>query len=65
MFLIVNGERLETAAARVDVLLGELQHDSRYLAVAVNQELVPRARWAETLLENGDSIEIITPRQGG
>jgi sulfur carrier protein len=65
MFLIVNGERLETAAARVDVLLSELEHDGKYLAVAVNQELVPRARWAETRLENGDAIEIITPRQGG
>jgi sulfur carrier protein len=65
MFLIVNGERFETAAARVDTLLCELEHDGKYLAVAVNQELVPRARWAETLLENGDAIEIITPRQGG
>jgi len=27
--------------------------------------VVPRSRWADTFLKNGDEIEIITPRQGG
>jgi sulfur carrier protein len=27
--------------------------------------VLPRSRWAETPLKNGDEIEIITPRQGG
>jgi sulfur carrier protein len=65
MFLIVNGERREIAATRVDALLGELDYQGNHLAVALNYDVVPRARWAETALNDGDQVEILTPRQGG
>ncbi len=65
MFLIVNGERRETQATRVDALLAELEYEGTHLAVAVNYDVVPRARWADTPLNDNDSIEILTPRQGG
>lgn len=65
MFLIVNGERRETKATRVDALLAELDYEGTHLAVAVNYDVVPRARWAETALNDNDSVEILTPRQGG
>jgi len=31
----------------------------------VNYDVLPRSRWSQTQLNNGDEIEIITPRQGG
>lgn len=65
MFLIVNGERRETKATRVDALLAELDYEGTHLAVAVNYDVVPRARWADTPLNDNDSVEILTPRQGG
>ncbi|MGN6284306.1 MAG: sulfur carrier protein ThiS [Afipia sp.] len=65
MFLIVNGERHETKATRVDALLAELDYEGTHLAVAVNYDVVPRARWAETVLNDNDAVEILTPRQGG
>ena len=65
MFLIVNGERTETQATHVDALLGELDYAGNHLAVAVNYDVVPRSRWAETTLSDGDQVEILTPRQGG
>lgn len=65
MFLIVNGERVETKATRVDALLAELEYEGTHLAVAVNYDVVPRARWAETALNDNDAVEILTPRQGG
>lgn len=65
MFLIVNGERRETSATRVDALLAELDYEGAHLAVAVNYDVVPRARWADTPLNDNDSVEILTPRQGG
>jgi sulfur carrier protein len=64
MHVIVNGERTEIAATRLDTLLSELDHDAR-VAIALNDRVVPRARWAETAINSGDRIEIITPRQGG
>jgi sulfur carrier protein len=65
MRVTVNGERRETAAASVAALLRELEYDGSHFAVAVNADVVPRARWAEQLLRGGDTIEILTPRQGG
>jgi len=65
MVLTVNGERIETNATRVDALLAELDYEGTHLAVAVNYDVVPRARWAETPLNDNDAVEILTPRQGG
>jgi sulfur carrier protein len=65
MRVIVNGEAREIASARVDALLGELEYEGTHFAIALNFDVLPRSRWAETPLKNGDEIEIITPRQGG
>jgi sulfur carrier protein len=65
MFVIVNGERTQTRATHLPELLVELAHEGKHLAIAVNQEVVPRARWAEQVLREGDAVEILTPRQGG
>ena len=65
MRVIVNGEAREIASARVDALLGELEFEGTHFAIAVNYDVVPKARWAETALADGDMVEILTPRQGG
>lgn len=65
MQLIVNGERRDIVAARVDELLTELEYEGTHFAIAVNFDVVPRARWRETPLKEGDTVEILTPRQGG
>ncbi|MEA5453175.1 sulfur carrier protein ThiS [Sinomonas sp. JGH33] len=35
------------------------------VAVALNSEVVPRARWATTPLAAGDAVELVTAMQGG
>jgi sulfur carrier protein len=65
MRVIVNGEAREIASVRIDALLGELEYEGTHFAIALNFDVLPRSRWAETPLQNGDEIEIITPRQGG
>jgi sulfur carrier protein len=65
MFVTVNGERREIKATHVEGLLNELEYESTHLAVAVNYDVVPRARWSETPLNDNDLVEILTPRQGG
>lgn len=65
MLVIVNGERTEIAATDLRGLVGELGYPGTHVAIAVNYQVVPRARWGETALNSGDQIEIITPRQGG
>jgi sulfur carrier protein len=65
MRVIVNGEQKEISSMRVDALLSELEYEGTHFAIALNFDVVPKGRWAETALKSGDEIEIITPRQGG
>ena len=65
MRVIVNGEPREISAASVDALLAELDYEGTHFAIALNYDVLPKSRWAETPLHAGDEIEIITPRQGG
>ena len=77
MRVTVNGEQREINSASVDALLAELDYEGTHFAIALNYDVVPKSRWAETALkaaantavllrcEAGDEIEIITPRQGG
>ena len=65
MRVIVNGESREIAAQSVGALLSELDYEGTHFAIALNYDVVPKSRWAETQLKAGDEIEIITPRQGG
>ena len=65
MRVIINGEQRDIAAASVAALLSELDYEGTHFAIALNYDVVPKSRWAETALKTGDEIEIITPRQGG
>ncbi len=65
MRVTVNGEQREIAAGSVAALLSELDYEGTHFAIALNYDVVPKSRWAETVLKTGDEIEIITPRQGG
>lgn len=65
MHVIVNGRETKVAARDIAGLIAEMDYEFTQLAIAVNQRVVPRSRWAEHALNAGDKIEIITPRQGG
>jgi sulfur carrier protein len=65
MRVTVNGEPRDITAASVDALLAELDYEGSHFAIALNYDVLPRSRWAETQIKAGDEIEIITPRQGG
>jgi sulfur carrier protein len=69
MDIKVNGEAMQLIAKEqglmeVLTLLG-LPQDQPGIAIAVNMELVPRSMWAQTSVQEGDEIEVITARQGG
>jgi len=65
MLVVLNGERTEIAARNLAALLSERDYEHTHVAIAVNYQVVPRARWTDATLNSGDQIEIITPRQGG
>lgn len=62
----VNGESRRIAeGTTIAQLLDELQLKTKYVAVEVNLELVPRQQHAEHRLANGDRLEIVTLVGGG
>ncbi len=70
MELQINGEkRTFEDGAVLDTVAAVLQHlqieDDRGMAVAVNDRVIPRGKWSETGVEEGDRIEIIRATQGG
>jgi sulfur carrier protein len=68
MELKVNGKpvQLERDTSIVQLLEQfELGANTTGVAVAVNDTVVPRGRWNETPLGDGDTVEIIHAVQGG
>jgi sulfur carrier protein len=63
----LNGEATAVAVATLAELLASrsLPAKGRGIAVALNEAVVPRARWSETRLEPGDRVEIVRPIVGG
>jgi sulfur carrier protein len=66
--IVLNGQARElgsphTLAAALAEL--EVDRDARGVAVAVDGEVVPRARWQEVELAEGARVEVLTAMQGG
>ncbi|MES4888459.1 sulfur carrier protein ThiS [Streptomyces sp. NPDC096012] len=62
----VNGERRDIApGTALDSLVRALTPAPSGVAAAVNETVVPRARWADTALAEGDRVEVLTAVQGG
>jgi thiamine biosynthesis protein ThiS len=68
MSAIVNGSpRPIGAGTTLADLIVELGHDpaGRGLAVSVNGEVTPRSAWRQTVVADGDRVEILAAIGGG
>ncbi|HEX3592242.1 MAG TPA: sulfur carrier protein ThiS [Pseudonocardiaceae bacterium] len=66
MRAVVNGEEWElTEGATVDDVLRRLGAPGTGIAVACRGEVVPRPSWPDTVVRDGDDIEVLTAVQGG
>jgi sulfur carrier protein len=64
--LSVNGERLEFASnPRVADLVAKLALEGKKIAIERNGEIVPRTRFPDTWLADGDRLEIVVAVGGG
>ncbi|MDX3529866.1 sulfur carrier protein ThiS [Streptomyces sp. ID05-39B] len=66
MNISVNGERREVApGTALDSVVRSLTPAPSGVAAALNETVVPRARWSATSLSDGDRVEVLTAVQGG
>ena len=67
MQLQINGNRREVAAAAstLAAVLGVLELGDKRIAVELNGAIVPRTRYTDTPVKDGDRLEIVGAVGGG
>ena len=61
----INGKELDIAGKTLADHLATTNCDPKRIAVERNGEIVPRSQYSETVLTDGDSIEIVSFVGGG
>jgi len=61
----LNGVDREGAGLSIVSLLAVQGIDPRGIAVAVDGEIVRRSNWADTIVKDESSVEIVTAAAGG
>ena len=68
MRIVLNGEPhelAETASVRDAVMAAGTPAEARGVAVALDGEVVPRGRWDDQPLADGQRVEVVQAVQGG
>lgn len=61
----INGENLDVAGKTLAEYLAGTSYDPKRIAVERNGDIVPKAQYAKTLLQDGDVIEVVSFVGGG
>ena len=61
----INGEELNIAGKTVAEYLATTKYDPKRIAIERNGDIVPKAQYGETVLKDGDSVEVVSFVGGG
>ena len=61
----INGNEVTAAGISLAEYLETTAYDPKRIAVEKNGQIVPKAQYAETILKDGDCIEIVSFVGGG
>lgn len=61
----INGEKLNVEGENVAEYLSKSGYDLKRVAVELNGDILPKSQYADTLLKDGDSVEIVSFVGGG
>lgn len=61
----VNGEMLDMAGKTVTEMLAAMEVNGQRVAVELNEDIVPKASYGETVLKEGDTVEVVRFVGGG
>ena len=65
MKIRVNDEEVDIKADTISSLVSELGYDNKTIAIAKNEEFVPKGDYSSTKILDGDRFDIVAPMQGG
>ncbi|MCR4795174.1 MULTISPECIES: sulfur carrier protein ThiS [Ruminococcus] len=61
----INGELLDKDGKTVSEMLADMEISGQRVAVELNEEIVPKAKYDETVLKDGDHVEVVRFVGGG
>ncbi len=61
----INGEEFDIAGKTLSEYLSETDYDPMRIAVERSGEIVPKSEYSATILQNGDTVEIVSFVGGG
>lgn len=61
----INGEKYNVAGRTIAQYLSENGYDIKRVAVELNGDILPKAQYEITVLQDGDSVEIVSFVGGG
>ena len=61
----INGNELNIAGRTVAEYLAENGYDTKREAVELNGDILPKAQYDSTVLQDGDSVEVVSFVGGG
>lgn len=66
MNIKINGKDSTLSGQTIQDLLNHCDIQSTIgIALAINEEVIPKSHWEQTTLKDNDSVLIIRPTQGG
>ncbi len=63
--ITINGKEFNIAGKTLANYLAATNYDPKRIAAERNGEIVPKAQYGETVLQDGDSVEIVSFVGGG
>ena len=61
----INGKNLDAGGKSIAQYLESANFDTRRIVVERNGEIVPKAQYSETILKDGDCVEVVSFVGGG
>lgn len=61
----INGEMTDAAGAVLEDILVEKGSNMKFIAVEINEHIVKKADYPETILQDGDTVEVVSFVSGG
>lgn len=61
----INGVHLDAAGKTLEEYLSATDYDPRRIAIERNDEIVPKVLYGETVLQDGDVVEVVSFVGGG
>ncbi|MBR6403085.1 MAG: sulfur carrier protein ThiS [Eubacterium sp.] len=63
--LKINGKEYDFAGRTVRDVITELGYEKNMIAVERNEEIIPKATYEEAILNDGDTVEVVSFVGGG